>query len=62
MLGVTLVLTNSIVRSICTHPRRDGLSHALLKGECEGAVAAETTLQGQLLGGEGAFGSDSLVK
>jgi hypothetical protein len=61
MLGVIIVLANSIIRSICTHPRRYGLTHALLKGECECAVTSVTTLIGQLLGGDDALGSHHLM-
>ena len=44
-----------------SHPRRHSLTHSLLEGEAEGAVATVATVASQLLGGEGALGNDSLL-
>ena len=43
------------------HPSLYSLSHALLKGEAEGAVTAVAAVAGQLLGSEGLLGLDGLV-
>ena len=44
-----------------THPLCRVHSHCLFKSSTECIVIAETTLKGQLLGGEGTFGSDSFT-
>ena len=43
------------------HPCCHRLSHALLEGEAEGAVASVTAVAGQLLGCEGALGGDGIA-
>jgi hypothetical protein len=43
------------------HPACHGLSRLVLEGIAESAVIVEATLQGQLLGGEGLLGGDSLA-
>ena len=43
------------------HPSLYSLSHTLLEGEAEGAVAAVAAVAGQLLGSEGLLGLDGLV-
>ena len=43
------------------HPRRHGLSHALLEGGTESAVASESALVCQVLGGERTLGGDGLM-
>ena len=42
------------------HPSSDTLTHALLEGEAEGAVASVAAFAGQLLGCDGLMGSNSL--
>lgn len=42
------------------YPGCNGLSHALLEGEAEGAVASVAAFAGQLLGCDGLMGSNSL--
>ena len=48
----------ALLFSLLANPLRDSLTLDLLKGGREGAVAAETTLVGQLLGSEGTHGGD----
>ena len=43
------------------HPSLYSLSHALLKGEAEGAVTAVAAVAGQLLGSEGLLGLDGIA-
>ena len=43
------------------HPGCHALSHALLEGQAEGAVAAVAAFTGQLLGSNGLVDSDSLT-
>lgn len=47
--------------AIFTHPGCHALSHALLEGQAEGAVAAVAAFTGQLLGSDGLLDSDSLT-
>ena len=62
MLAVLSVLvsfdnTSSILTLYFAHPGGDALTHALLEGGTEGAVAVVATLVGQLLGDDGLMGS-----
>ena len=47
--------------ALSAHPGRNGLAHALLEGEAEGAVTAEAAVSGQLLGSDRLMGSGSLM-
>ena len=46
---------------LTAHPGRHGLSHALLEGGAEGAVAPEAALAGQLLRGEGTLVGNGFI-
>lgn len=44
-----------------THPGCNRLTHALLEGKAEGAVAPVAAVAGELLGNDGLLGCDSLA-